>query len=254
MDSDPETIDVYSAQLDDQRDQDVRLQANFSTTQTPSSVLKHALSLFSEPKNLFTGSLFLICQASLVSNRTIGFRKIGFGQCGLIYERPGRGYVVKVAKPGYSESLWQDCLAHDRVYQAFEKATNSASHGPECLVPRPYLYVAKDHPWWTSHAHLFESSHKDFSIPARAFVTERIWPLPKVVRHSLIDKFCPSWLRQAAAAHHANRDCLARIYLGRRGSLKAPAQPNFTLRNFNLCLDQMISLGIPICTLAAAMG
>ncbi|KAJ5540505.1 zinc finger protein-domain-containing protein [Penicillium frequentans] len=47
----------------------------------------------------------------------VGYRAIGFGQCGIVFERPGRGFVLKVAKPSYEDSLWADFKAHSIVRQ-----------------------------------------------------------------------------------------------------------------------------------------
>ncbi|KAK0726971.1 hypothetical protein B0T26DRAFT_764406 [Lasiosphaeria miniovina] len=51
-----------------------------------------------------------------------------------------------------------------------------------------------------------------------------------------------------------NKDCVARIYLGRRRCSDALLSPNFSLRNFNFCLDQMLDLGLPIKHYARAMA
>ena len=66
--------------------------------------------------------------------------------------------------------------------------------------------------------------------------------------------YCPPDLQPAAAVDPSNRDCLARIYLGKRRPQNAPLAPNFSLRNFNLCLDQMLSLKLPVNYYASAMG
>lgn len=47
--------------------------------------------------------------------------------------------------------------------------------------------------------------------------------------------------------YYANhRDCLARIYLGRRRNLSAPLLPNFALYSYNICLDQVLHRGLPV--------
>ncbi|KAJ5885787.1 zinc finger protein-domain-containing protein [Penicillium tannophilum] len=84
-------------------------------------------------------------------------------------------------------------------------------------------------------------------------ITQRILPLPKLARDILIKKYCPDTSRKRVAAHPTNRDCLARVYLGRRRTTTAPSA-NFTLRNFNLHLDQMIELGLPVKHLAIDIG
>ncbi|CAI7632905.1 unnamed protein product [Penicillium discolor] len=134
---------------------------------------------------------------------SVGFRSIGFGQCGLIFERPGCTYAIKIARPSFENALWADFQAHFAAYQAF---TNHQSEFVE------------------------------------------------LARQALIDAYCPVPSRLAVMSHDTNRDCLARIYLGRRRDANDPPARNFTLRNFNLCLDQMIELDLPIQHYARAIG
>lgn len=60
------------------------------------------------------------------------YRRIGFGQCGLIFEHPGRIHAIKLARVTFRESLWDEWLAHAKVAKAFK----GQSKPPECLVPR----------------------------------------------------------------------------------------------------------------------
>lgn len=95
--------------------------------------------------------------------------------------------------------------------------------------------------------------HESVSLPAMGLISPRIPPLPKIAREALITKYCPSLSRLHLASNPTNRDCLARVYLGRSRLTTTPS-PNFTLRNFNLHLDQMIELDLSVKTLARAMG
>lgn len=67
----------------------------------------------------------------------------------------------------------------------------------------------------------------------------------------LIDAFCPVGLVQGIKDSDANRDCLIRVYLGRRRHGAARDRPSrfqaFSLRNFPLHIDQMERLGISMC-------
>ncbi|KAI8711583.1 DUF3669 domain-containing protein [Fusarium sp. LHS14.1] len=185
-----------------------------------------------------------------IPEKTIGFRKIGFGQCGLIFEWPGRGMVVKVARPGFQDALRVDHEANKAVYSAFlaqEKV-------PQCRVPRVYNHISKKNRWWQENKGLFTEQHNDFPIPSSALTSEHILPLARVIRETLIEKYCPWSKQQAALKNPLNRDCLARVYLGRRHSPHQPRQVNFSLRNFNLCLDQMIELDLPVSSYASAIG
>ncbi|KAJ5425261.1 hypothetical protein N7465_000331 [Penicillium sp. CMV-2018d] len=186
---------------------------------------------------------------------SVGFRSIGFGQCGLIFERPGRTYAIKIARPSFESALWADFQAHFAVYQAFTNHPSESVEAVEVRIPRIFSYVPKTNKeWWDSHLNLFRGSHLSFPLPAMALITERILPLPKLARQALINTYCPAPSRVAVLSHDTNRDCLARIYLGRRRGAYDPPPRNFTLRNFNLCLDQMIELDLPIQYYARAIG
>ncbi|KAJ6779943.1 hypothetical protein PWT90_05364 [Aphanocladium album] len=216
---------------------------NFSSK----DVLRRFLSLRSV---ISTASSFALQNQDMTSQQT-GYRRIGFGQCGLIFERPGRNFVLKLARPHFEEALWNDCLSHQRAYQVF---TEQASE-PECRVPLLYNYVKKANAeWWNANAACFSEVSEDFPLPTSVLITERIAPLPRPIRHALIDEFCPPALKDTVLANSANRDCLVRIYLGRRRDPNAPPPPNFSLRNYNLCLDQMVALGLPVQLYASAMA
>ncbi|KAJ6010378.1 zinc finger protein-domain-containing protein [Penicillium sp. IBT 35674x] len=200
-----------------------------------------------------TASSFARLQQSQQLLSSVGYRAIGFGQCGLVFERPGRGYVLKIAKPSYEDSLWADFKAHYSISQAFQKHQNS-SQPMECRVPQLFSYVTKENDlWWNENKLFFGTTHESVSFPAMTLISQRILPLPKIAREALINKYCPESSRALVATNPTNRDCLARVYLGRRRLATAPSA-NFTLRNFNLHLDQMIELGLPIDKMAGAMG
>jgi hypothetical protein len=99
--------------------------------------------------------------------------------------------------------------------------------------------------WWTSNKGLFPNTNGSFPIPSSTFLTERILPLQKETRDTLIDVYCPSNLKESVRANPTNRDCLARLYLGRRGPENIPLASNFTLRNFDIYVDQMSELRLP---------
>ncbi|KAK3385677.1 zinc finger protein-domain-containing protein [Podospora didyma] len=225
---------------------------------SPSSdTLRHLLSLNPEPARQ-AGSAASIVQARITEAlglENIGFRKIGFGQCGLIFERPGFIHVVKVARPGFADALRTDFVVHNKVFSAFHQDNHDNA---QCRIPNVYYFIERnDKSWWDAHGHLFSASNTastaSFPLPAFAVLSERILPLPKMVRQCLINTFCPPHLRESVSANPINRDCVARVYLGRSRKPTAP-MANFPLRNFNLHLDQMLQLGLPVEDYAAAMG
>jgi hypothetical protein len=130
--------------------------------------------------------------------RKPGYRKIGFGQCGIIFEKVGANHVVKLARKHFDDSWWVDFTAHYKVRKALELSLL----GPnlECQVPKLYSYVPRSsHEWWSSNIHLFPD-HDDkedttVSLPAMVLVSERIPSLPKTFRDILIDKYCPAQLQ-----------------------------------------------------------
>ncbi|KAK4465460.1 zinc finger protein [Cladorrhinum samala] len=179
----------------------------------------------------------------------VKYERIGFGQCGLVFAQPGREYVVKVARPHFSDALWDDFLSHLRLFDAL-----SVYSDIDCRIPRVYSYVSKgNEAWWTTNAALLPPSG-DFPLPSVALITQRILALPKIIRNALIDRFCPEELREAAKASPLNKDCVARVYLGRRRAPNTRLPPNFSLRNFNFCLDQMLDLELPVKYYAKAMA
>ncbi len=232
-----------SAFLDDHDNEEIKSQTGITNQCTPEYILLRLLCPWTEIR----------ANLPLATSRGkgVGFRKIGFGQCGLVFERPGGRYVLKVARPGYQDALGSDCIAHLQVYEAFRAQTQLF----ECRIPAVYSYVTKsDTLWWQKHQKFFLEPHEAFPLPSTVLITERIPPLPKVARHALIHKFCPEHLKLAAMSEPSNRDCLARIYLGRRRVDNRQPPLSFTLRNFNLHLDQMLDLRLPVISYASAMA
>ncbi|CAI7639894.1 unnamed protein product [Penicillium glandicola] len=240
-----------SALLDREHNDMVVRELNLlDATISPDNILSKVLT----PESFTsTASSFARLQQSQQLLNSVGYRTIGFGQCGLVFERPGRGYVVKVAKSSYEDSLWADFKAHYSISQAFLK-DQSPGQAMECRVPQLFSYIPKEcDVWWNENKPFFTTTHDSVSFPAMALISQRIRPLPKVAREALIAKYCPESSRTLTAANPTNRDCLARVYLGRRRITTAPSA-NFTLRNFNLHLDQMIELGLPVQKMAGAIG
>ena len=92
-------------------------------------------------------------------------------------------------------------------------------------------------------------------MPSQTLFTEHIPPLPLAAREALISLYCPPTHQDSVRQDDINTDCLARVYLGRRRKPHAPSPANFALRNYNLHLDQMLDLGLPVVEkFAPAMG
>ena len=56
--------------------------------------------------------------------KSLGFRKIGFGLTGIVFENPGSVSAMKVARDAQygCEMLWNDYKMQCKVYEAFAKA------------------------------------------------------------------------------------------------------------------------------------
>ncbi len=186
------------------------------------------------------------------------YRCIGRGSCGTIFEVPGAAVVIKYGHAD-PDQLWNDFMMHVRIAEAFEKLTVFELN---VHVPRPYSYVNEGEKyWWTFNASRFPHQ---FQQNADVLISERILPLAKPIRESLIDQYCPEHRVTQAKEDPANADCLVRLYLGKRrnprqsrsgsGDVHAHIQTFFTLRNFPLHLDQAEDLDLDIFIMASDMA
>ncbi|KAF4864970.1 hypothetical protein CGCSCA1_v014078 [Colletotrichum siamense] len=186
---------------------------------------------------LSTASSSAVAQEE-AKDKGVPFHDIGEGFCAIIYDIPGTGKVVKIAKPNKQNELWTDFGAHLSIYEA------SKSSDALFCVPRPAYYVAaKDVMDWLKEHKQQLPKGVGTSEPNDMLCSERIMPLPKLIREALIDVFCPKDQVKAALENTYNKSCLARLYLGRRrANVQAPG--SFSLRNFELTLDKLDVLGI----------
>lgn len=171
-------------------------------------------------------------QAAALIYKSQKFRIIGRGACGIIFEQADLGTVLKIASSRLN-NLWNDCVAHMKVIRAFN------NHDLQIQIPAVYSFNhSTDKSWWDRHIEKFPTGPL---LPNDALRTQRIPPLPLLVRNALIDLFCPPEMVSRAKDDEANRDCLVHLYLGSRRVSKARSRV-FTLRNMNLHLDQLEDL------------
>jgi len=135
---------------------------------------------------------------------------------------------------------------HKKIEEGFDKGRSVENFTP-ANVPRPYLFIGADNRvWWETNAHRFPN---DSQTPANLLLSERIMPMPKLIRDALIALYCPAHLKEAQSTNSFNKACLVRVYLGKK---KNPPQHGsrpatfFTLRNFPLHLNQMTDLGLDV--------
>jgi hypothetical protein len=166
------------------------------------------------------------------------FRDIGVGTCATVFDHTGTGQAIKKQK---SESL---PLLQDYRYPLLE-----------IKLPKPKAYIPKtDTDWWDANKEHFPER---YNTPANIIVSERIMPLPKIIRDALVNLYAPPGAKDKWDFKNIpeNKDCLARVYLGkrRRQNREKPSQ-FFSLRNFNLHVDQMEELRLDAPTFSNIMA
>ena len=186
-------------------------------------------------------------------------RGIGWGSCGKIYLQLGTNHVFKKAINGniiLSDEcrLWNDLIMHKKIEEVIDSHNVSSDTIP-VLVPRVYRYISKADEWWKTHDHLFPPEDR---TPENLLISEHIPPIHAIGRNALMDYFCPEKLRPGAKLQDSNKDCLIRLYLGKRRDhitrLRPGAKTYFGIRNFPLCLDQMEDIGLDIMAFASVMA
>ena len=197
-----------------------------------------------------TASSFAERQQAAVGTRSL-FRSLGAGTCGRVYEVPGTTDIFKVANyPGQdTDQLWNDYEMHNKVSEVFEKLGRDKI---EVRVPRLKYFVGQsDDIWWSENLDRFPLQF--LKEPSNLLCAERILPLAKPIRESLIDIYAPKGADlQSFKADASNKDCLVRMYLGKRR--ERVNNKFFQLRNFNLHLDQMEELDLNVFEFASAIG
>lgn len=159
--------------------------------------------------------------------------------------------MIKRAFTPENLELWNDFKQHVAIHEAilfaFLKEIDLDVH-----VPMPLQYRNQDDTkWWDRNRAKWPNSA--LREPTDLLVSERIMPLPQIIRQSLIQFYCPPHLRSAAIEDPNNRDCLVRVYLGvrRRNHVSGP---NFSLRNFEADLSIIDQLALEKAQHARAMA
>ncbi|KAF1959213.1 hypothetical protein CC80DRAFT_523935 [Byssothecium circinans] len=209
------------------------------------NTLKRFLSINSE---VSTSSSFAERQQIAVGTRS-NFRVIGAGTCGRVFEIPGTVDIFKVANhPGKStDMLWDDYNMHLRVSEVFDKFGRDQI---DTHVPRVKYFVGSaDEDFWSENLYRFPNGSQ---TPSNLLCAERILPLAKPIRHSLIAQYCPESHQEVIKNDISNQDCLVRLYLGKRRQSRNLRF--FQLRNFNLHLDQMEALELDVLGFAKSIA
>jgi hypothetical protein len=210
--------------------------ANDMRNAKPEVILQRMLSTKSYISTTSSNAIENQQAADDISQRK--FKHIGEGQCGIAYALIGTNEVLKIAKSGKEEALWNDLQMHNLVQEAFKESPISLRQN--IALPNASKWVLPvDLVFWESYLEYFNDTFER----TYGLVSSRIYALPFPVRAALFDTFAPSAIknnRAAELAKYENKDCLVRPYLGRR--LGKDNRPTFRLRNFPLHVDDMEKL------------
>lgn len=170
--------------------------------------------------------------------------EIGIGSAGVVFEKVGVNEVLKKAvTDNWAENIWHDFKLGKSISEKFNiVASWEGDEASFPRVPRYHHFYNPNSPqsgdWWRQNQAKFPAEHQR---PAYFLTAERIPPLARPMRETLIDKYCHPAGVAAAKASRANTHCLARLYLGRKRFKKSPSL-FFSLRNYPLHLDQALDI------------
>ncbi|MCJ1406876.1 hypothetical protein MMC19_000946 [Ptychographa xylographoides] len=180
------------------------------------------------------------------------FPSIGKGFCAEIFDEVSLGRVLKRAFTPHDNQLWNDFRQHTIVRRVVLPALESEPSF-NLSVPQVYQYLTRDdEQWWSRNRSKWASGAMRESTDL--LETEKILPLAKTIRDSLIAAYCPPNLRPLARDNRENKDCLIRVYLGRRSIGPLSTRNGFSLRNFEADLNILDDLRLEKESHAQAMA
>ena len=179
------------------------------------------------------------------------FTRIGAEACGEVFQQSGTVNIAKRAKTEqYAQQLWNDYGIHLKVRDAFARRVGLDI---DIRIPRVMYFISvDDDEWWNEFGSKFPVESE--STPKAVLISERIMPLHKDIRSSLIKKYCPESKQEIALKDPGNADCLMRVYLGAQRPQRKSMFGGFTLRNFLLYVDDADHLGLDASTYAISMA
>ena len=110
---------------------------------------------------------------------------------------------------------------HMRVFSEFNGLRLISS---EVHVPRCHWFASandNDNEWWSEFENL-EKFPKGYRSRNNVMCCEHI--LPQIIREILIHEYCPVNLRMEVKSDPSNRDCLVRLYFGKRRDGSSPSK------------------------------
>jgi len=183
-------------------------------------------------------------------------RIIGLGSCGTVFEIPGSELAFK---KGTSESgIWRDFCLTNRVHNAVQNVRMMMQEAfPYSTIPKTPLchnyHSVDNEKFWSNNVQRFPPGRR---TKQPLFTVDRILPLPQKAREGLIKLYFDEdeKAQQEAKDDQDNKDCLVRIYLGERESIRQQSDVYDTLRNFPLRLNMMEDLELEVSELANEMA
>lgn len=159
-------------------------------------------------------------------------QELGAGMCGVVYALTGTEWAIKLSKPEKADELYRDYCNHIEVEEAFHRLPLAAR--PAIPIPRTgdWIHPSNEQFWQSYQPRFPTNTPRNYGL-----ISARIFPLPEPVREAVWDHFVPRSASRQALAEKQNKDCLVRVYLGRRQD--RTATPNFKLRNFELSINEM---------------
>lgn len=184
------------------------------------------------------------------------FKNIGLGSCGSVFEIPGTKLAYK--KGSQEIDIFRDFRFTQQVHQAVECGLQILQKAfPECTIPKTpeshKYHPANDEQFWSSNIGRFPAGHR---TQQPIFSVDHILPLPKEIRDALIDIYFDDEgdTQEEAKNDQDNKDCLIRLYLGERESVRQQCEGYDTLRNFPLRLNMMEDLDLEFTGFAKEMA
>lgn len=181
--------------------------------------------------------------------------------------------MSKRAHPGseHSKNLESEYKFYERLQVAWKKypelvkhiqlPKTSGYHGLHGAEPDEVSKAVALSLWRNEYTQLLPAQGQE---PSAMMSLERILPLPRIVRHALIDAYLPAELSDQAESLKTStyqKQCLTRLHLGERSVevlqppiSKPPGTKTFDLRNFPLHANKLEDLGLDLTLFAESIA
>jgi hypothetical protein len=190
-------------------------------------------------KNNLSQATTVLPKTSLADNKHF---EVGRGQRGAVFALNGTNSVIKIPNSSLKVGeLFNDYQIHHLVYSAV-----APFRSMKICVPRLKGWVIpQNNTFRDDMGALFPKETP--SIPSFGPISERIESVPLWFCEAIVDALCPKAIKKTKTeflARPENRDCLVRLYLGRRSDTCNMEARNIRLRNFPLHINEMDQLNL----------